>query len=79
MARKIRYSRLESRTARLKLPIRKKPHSGVSLAPGVSLLYRRNKGNGSWVDRVLAGDGRSYWTKALPQPTTMPRPTATRS
>jgi integrase len=65
MARKIRHSRLESRTARLKLPIRKKPHSGVSLAPGVSLLYRRNKGNGSWVDRVLAGDGRSYWTKAF--------------
>src|SRR5215472_6018023 len=64
MARKVRNSSLESRSARLKLKIRRKPYTGASLGRGVALLYRRNKTNGSWV--VKASDGHSaYWTKAF--------------
>jgi hypothetical protein len=64
MARKIRDSRLESRTARLRLPIRKKPYTGPALARGVHLLYRRNKGNGTWVVKAANGHG-GYWTKGF--------------
>jgi integrase len=51
MARRTRAPKLETRTARLKLPIRKKPYS-VSIAPGVILLYRRNQGPGTWGVRL---------------------------
>jgi hypothetical protein len=36
MARKIRNARLESRTARLRLPVQKKPFSGPALARGIT-------------------------------------------
>src|SRR5437588_10920199 len=64
MARKVRHSALESRTARLKLAVRRKPYSGPSLARGVSLLYRRNKGGGAWIAKVSDGHG-NYWTKGI--------------
>ncbi len=64
MARKVRHSSLETRTARLKLAVRRKPYNGSSLARGVPLLYRRNKGNGSWVLKASNGHG-AYWTKAI--------------
>ncbi|MEH2563507.1 site-specific integrase [Bradyrhizobium sp. AZCC 2289] len=64
MARKHRNSSLESRTARLKLAVRRKPYSGPSLARGVALMYRRNKTNGSWVLKASDGHG-AYWTKAI--------------
>jgi integrase len=64
MARKVRHSALESRSARLKFPIRRKPYPGPSLARGVSLLYRRNKSNGAWVVKASDGHG-AYWTKAV--------------
>jgi hypothetical protein len=64
MARKLRHG-FGTRTARLKLAIRKKPYSGPSLVPRVTLLYRRNRGNGTWIVQAAAGDGRSYWTKAF--------------
>ena len=64
MARKVRHSSLESRTARLKLAVRRKPYNGPALARGVLLLYRRNKGNGSWVLKASNGHGK-YWTKAI--------------
>lgn len=64
MARKVRHSALESRSARLKLPVRRRPYSGPSLARGVSLMFRRCKGNGSWV--LKSGDGHgAYWTKRI--------------
>jgi len=56
--------RLETRTARLKLPVRKKPHDFVSIAPGIQLGYRRCKGAGRWVVKVADGHGR-YWTKRV--------------
>ncbi|MDB5606585.1 MAG: phage integrase family protein [Bradyrhizobium sp.] len=47
MARRTRSADLETRTARLKLPIRKKSYP-VQIAPGIQLTYRRNKGAGAW-------------------------------
>jgi len=64
MARKVRHSALESRSARLKLQARRKPYPGPSLARGVSLLYRRNKSNGTWVLKASDGHG-AYWTKRV--------------
>lgn len=64
MARKVRHSALESRSARLKLQVRRKPYPGPSLARGVSLLYRRNKTNGTWVLKASDGHG-AYWTKRI--------------
>ena len=64
MARKIRHSALETRTSRLKLKVRRKPYAGPSLARGVSLMYRRNRGNGSWVLKCSNGHG-AYWTRAI--------------
>ena len=64
MARKVRDSALESRSARLKLPARRRPYAGPSLARGVSLMYRRNRTNGTWVLKSSDGHG-AYWTKAF--------------
>jgi integrase len=64
MARKVRHSALESRSARLKLPVRRRPYSGPSLARGISLMYRRNNTNGTWVLKASDGHG-AYWTKGF--------------
>ena len=64
MARKVSFSALESRSARLRLKIRRRPFSGPSLARGILLMYRRNKTNGTWVLKVSDGRG-AYWTKAF--------------
>ncbi len=58
MARNIR-SGVESRTARLKLPITSNPH-WVSLAPGLGLGYRRNSTAGTWVVRIIKPGQRRY-------------------
>lgn len=47
MARRVRSYNLETRTSRLKLEVRKKPYA-ATLAPGIQLTYRRNKGAGVW-------------------------------
>jgi len=64
MARKVRNSTLESRSARLKLTVRRKPYTGPSLARGVMLLYRRNRTNGRWIVKASDGHGQ-YWTKVF--------------
>jgi len=64
MARKVRHSALESRSARLKLPVRRRPYGGPSLARGISLMYRRNVTGGSWLLKSSDGHGR-YWTRAI--------------
>ncbi|WP_025037034.1 tyrosine-type recombinase/integrase [Bradyrhizobium sp. DOA9] len=64
MARKVRNSALESRSARLKLQVRRKPYPGSSLARGVSLLYRRNRKTGAWIVKASDGHG-AYWTKRI--------------
>jgi integrase len=64
MARKVRHSALESRSARLRLEVRRRPYNGAALARGISLMYRRNNTNGTWVLKASDGHG-AYWTKAF--------------
>jgi integrase len=64
MARRPRAARLETRTARLKLKVRKKPYDFTSISAGIQLGYRRCKGAGRWVVKVADGHG-SYWTKRV--------------
>jgi integrase len=64
MARKVSFSALESRSARLRLKIRRRPYSGPSLARGIVLMYRRNRTNGTWVLKASDGHG-AYWTKGF--------------
>ena len=63
MARSVRSSNLETRSARLKLPIAKKPIF-VKIGPGLGLGYRRNATAGTWVVREADGAGGN-WTKAI--------------
>lgn len=63
MARSIRSSTLETRSARLRLSVARKP-TFVKIAPGISLGYRRNHTAGTWVARVADGKGNN-WTKAV--------------
>src|SRR5262245_65689005 len=63
MARSVRSVKLETRTARLKLPVLKKPYF-VRIAPGVGLGYRRNRTAGTWVTRAADGLGGN-WTQAF--------------
>src|SRR6187402_174938 len=65
MARKVSFSPMESRSARLnKFTIRRRPYSGPSLARGILLMYRRNKTNGTWVLKASDGHG-GYWTRSV--------------
>lgn len=57
MARRPRASQLETRSARLRLPIRHKPHAFMPVSPGISVGYRRMKGAGSWIARYADGQG----------------------
>jgi integrase len=61
MARSTRAAPLETRTARLKLAVRKKPYS-VRISPSLRLGYRRNHTAGVW--SVIVADGRGgSWMK----------------
>jgi integrase len=63
MARKVRDTNLETRTARLRLAARRKPYWRV-LESGLHLGYRRLKqGSGSWVARRFVGNGRYLETR----------------
>ena len=56
MARSVRKAGLETRTARLKLPVARKPMF-IRIGPGLSLGYRRNQVAGTWVLRIADGKG----------------------
>jgi hypothetical protein len=64
MPRKIRDARLESRTARLRLPISKQAYTGPTLARGLKLKYRRNQHVGRWIVYARRDDGRE-WSKGF--------------
>jgi hypothetical protein len=64
MARRPRASRLETRTARLKLPAHWKPYDFTVISPGIRLGYRRNQSAGVWVVKVADGHGGN-WTKRV--------------
>jgi Phage integrase family len=61
---KPRAARLETATARLRLPVRRRPYPGPSVTRGVHLYYRRNRTAGTWVVKAANGHGQ-YWTKAF--------------
>ena len=63
MARAIRSSTFETRSARLKLPVSIKP-TFIRVAKGLGLGYRRNKSGGVWVMRVADGK-RSSWVRTI--------------
>src|SRR5271170_7335070 len=63
MARAVREASLETRTARLKLPVARKPMF-IRIGPGLSLGYRRNQVAGTWVLRVADGKGGAI-TRAI--------------
>jgi integrase len=63
MARSIRSAALETRAARLRLPVAIKP-TFVRVAKGLGLGYRRNKSGGVWVMRVADGK-RSSWVRTI--------------
>jgi hypothetical protein len=54
MARSIRNYHLETRSARLRLPVRGKPYN-ARIAKGLRLCYRRNKIEGTW-SRLFKGE-----------------------
>jgi integrase len=64
MARRPRASRLETRTARLKLKVREKPYDFTTISPGIAVGYRRNRAAGTWVLRAADGRGGN-WTKRV--------------
>jgi integrase len=63
MARRIRSAQLESRSARLKLPIRRKPYTQV-IGRGLRIGYRRTKVDGSW-SIIKADGGGGAWIKKI--------------
>jgi integrase len=59
MARNLRSTGLETRSARLRQPIASKP-VWLAIGPGLGLGYRRNKTAGNWVARL--GDGKGGYS-----------------
>jgi hypothetical protein len=59
MARTLRDPKLDSRTARLKLPIRREPY-WKPISPGCALGYRR--GPGTWIAKYRGDDGQRHYT-----------------
>ena len=60
MARTVRDSKLDARSARLKLPIRREPY-WRSISQGFAIGYRRGKKGGTWIARQYTpGKGREY-------------------
>src|SRR5262249_58794408 len=64
MPRRPRAAACDARPARLKLPVRRKPHDFTTISPGIALGYRRCASAGRWVVKAADGHG-GYWTKAL--------------
>src|SRR5438477_12821085 len=60
MARRVRDTRLETRSSRLRLAIRGKPY-WARIARGIKLGYRR--GPGTWSVRVADGHGKDWIRK----------------
>jgi hypothetical protein len=64
MARRVRNAKLEARSSRLRLGVRRKPYNAARIGRGQLLLYRRNKHNGAWI--LKCSDGHSkYWTRRI--------------
>lgn len=55
MARTVRNTKIDTRSARSKLPIQREPY-WTSISPGYSLGYRKNKNGGTWIARRYSPD-----------------------
>jgi hypothetical protein len=62
MVQKLPSSKLGSRSARLRLPVRKKPYF-MTIDRGLALGYRRTQTAGTWVMRITRDGGD--WTQAI--------------
>ena len=60
MARTIRNTKLDSRSARLKLPERREPYWTV-ISAGNAIGYRRGAKGGTWVAKVRGDDGTRHY------------------
>jgi integrase len=58
----MRAPKLETRSARLKLPVAKRPY-WTQIGKGVALGYRRNQGTGTWSVRVAKPGG--HWSQVI--------------
>jgi integrase len=65
MARTLRNSKIDSRSARLKLPVQTEPH-WMKITKGCYLGYRRNQEGGSWVARFRSDAGQQKQTRLGP-------------
>ena len=62
MARTVRNAKIDTRSARLKLPGRREPYWTV-ISAGCALGYRRGAKGGSWIGRFRGSDGRQSYTQ----------------
>jgi integrase len=60
VARTVRNARLESRTSRVPLPVRKNPY-WVSLSPGCAFGYYKGVKGGKWQARFFDEDGKKHF------------------
>ena len=65
MARTVRNPKIDTRSARVKLPIRREPYwTGISA--GCHVGYRRGKDGGSWLAKMRTDDGRRHYAALGP-------------
>lgn len=60
MARTVRNAKIDSRSARTKLPQRREPYWTV-LSQGHALGYRKGKKGGTWIARLRDGEGKQHY------------------
>ena len=60
MARTVRNAKLDSRSGRTKLEVRREPH-WVVISKGCALGYRKTSGNGTWVARYRDDAGKQHY------------------
>src|SRR5262245_15643633 len=60
MARTVRNQKIDTRSARAKLSLRREPYWTV-LSPGCSLGYRKGAKGGTWITRFRGDDGRQNY------------------
>jgi hypothetical protein len=60
MARTVRNAKIDTRSARLKLPERREPH-WTPISAGCAIGYRRGAKGGTWVARFRDGGGKQHY------------------
>src|SRR4029077_5394737 len=60
MARTVRNPKIDTRSARVRLPARREPYRTM-LSQGCALGYRRGAKGGTWIARFRSDDGRQHY------------------